>query len=61
MTDKNDHKQPPANERTKTDELDDAFRNGARIKPANGDPSRSEPTGLPLGMHDSDKSPVAPK
>lgn len=48
-------------ERTKTDEMAEAFRNGARIAPVTGDPNRSEPTGLPPGMHDSHKSPVAPK
>ena len=61
MTD--DKKRDPSTEteRTATDDMVDRYRNGARIAPATGDPSRSEPTGLPPGMHDSDKSPVAPK
>jgi hypothetical protein len=53
--------QPRDNERTQTDEMADKFRNGAHIAPANRDPRRSEPSGLPQGMHDSHKSPVAPK
>lgn len=47
-------------ERTATDEMGDRYRNGAHIHPANNDPDDSEPTGLPTGVHDSDKSPVAP-
>jgi hypothetical protein len=47
-------------ERTATDEMGDRYRDGARIHPANNDPSDSEPTGLPTGVKDSDKSPVAP-
>jgi hypothetical protein len=58
----NDKQEPGRDsERTATDEMADRYRNGARIKPATGDPAQSEPTGLPPGMHDSDKSPVAPK
>ena len=57
--DKRDQASDP--ERTATDEMGDRYRNGARIKPLTGDPEQSEPTGLPPGMHDSDKSPVAPK
>jgi hypothetical protein len=57
--DKRDQAREP--ERTATDDMADRYRNGARIKPLTGDPNRSEPTGLPPGMHDSDKSPVAPK
>jgi hypothetical protein len=48
-------------ERTATDEMADRYRDGAHIIPANRDPENSEPTGLPLGIKDSDKSPVAPK
>ena len=51
----------PDTERTATDEMVERYRNGARISPVTGDPDRSEPTGLPPGIHDSDKSPVAPK
>jgi hypothetical protein len=51
----------PETERTATDDMVERYRNGARISPATGDPNRSEPTGLPPGMHDSHKSPVAPK
>ena len=59
MSDNNrDHDQDT--ERTATDEMADRYRNGARISPANNDPSDSEPTGLPTGVQDSDKSPVAP-
>ena len=47
-------------EPTATDALVAAFRNGARIASINP-PDESEPTGLPRGMHDSHKSPVAPK
>jgi hypothetical protein len=50
----------PADERTATDEMADRYRNGAQIKPVTGDPEQSEPTGLPPGVHDSNKSPVAP-
>jgi hypothetical protein len=50
----------PAGERTATDEMGDRYRAGATIKPVTGDPEQSEPTGLPPGMHDSRKSPVAP-
>jgi hypothetical protein len=59
MSDK-DNIPAPADERTATDEMGDRYRNGAQIKPATGDPAQSEPTGLPPGVHDSDKSPVAP-
>jgi hypothetical protein len=52
--------QAPAEERTATDEMGDRYRNGAQIQPVNNDPENSEPTGLPRGVHDSDKSPVAP-
>jgi hypothetical protein len=52
--------QTPETERTATDEMADRYRNGARIQPANNDPDDSEPTGLPTGQQDSDKSPVAP-
>jgi hypothetical protein len=47
-------------ERTATDDMADRYRNGGKIVPATRDPEQSEPTGLPLGMKDSDKSPVAP-
>jgi hypothetical protein len=47
-------------ERTATDEMADRYRNGGRPQPVNNDPENSEPTGLPKGMKDSDKSPVAP-
>jgi hypothetical protein len=47
-------------ERTATDDMADRYRNGAKIVPATRDPEQSEPTGLPRGMKDSDKSPVAP-
>jgi len=60
MTDDKKRNESHDDERTATDELADAFRNGARIAPVNP-PGESEPTGLPRGMHDSDKSPVAPK
>jgi hypothetical protein len=60
MTDDKKRTQSHDDERTATDELAAAFRNGARIASVNR-PSESEPTGLPRGMHDSDKSPVAPK
>lgn len=60
MTDDKKRTQSHDDERTATDELDEAFRNGARIVPVNR-ASESEPTGLPRGMRDSDKSPVAPK
>jgi hypothetical protein len=56
-----DKKDPaPDDERTATDDMADRYRNGATIKPVTGDPEQSEPTGLPPGMHDSRKSPVAP-
>jgi hypothetical protein len=61
MTDNKKDGKSPDTEHTATDELVETFRNGARIAPATGDPSKSEPTGLPPGMHDSQKSPVAPK
>ncbi len=48
-------------ERTATDDMVDRYKNGAHIHPANNDPENSEPTGLPAGVQDSDKSPVAPK
>lgn len=51
---------PDESERTATDDMADRYRNGARIQPANNDPEHSEPTGLPEGVHDSDKSPIAP-
>jgi hypothetical protein len=47
-------------ERTATDDMADRYRNGGRIVPATRDPEQSEPTGLPPGVKDSDKSPVAP-
>jgi hypothetical protein len=47
-------------ERTATDDMADRYRNGARIRPAKSDPDECEPTGLPAGIKDSDKSPVAP-
>ena len=50
----------PAGERTATDEMADRYRDGGTIKPITGDPEQSEPTGLPPGVQDSDKSPVAP-
>lgn len=53
--------QEPEAERTATDEMADRYRNGGRIVPVTGNPDESEPSGLPPGMHDSDKSPVAPK
>jgi hypothetical protein len=49
-----------AEERTATDEMGDRYRDGAHIKPVSGDPAQSEPSGLPPGLQDSDKSPVAP-
>jgi len=52
--------QAPEKERTATEEMADRYRNGAQIQPVNNDPADSEPTGLPRGVHDSDKSPVAP-
>jgi hypothetical protein len=61
MTDDKKHDQSPETERTATEDMVERYRNGAQIAPANGDPDESEPTGLPLGWHDSDKSPVAPK
>jgi hypothetical protein len=61
MMDDKKRDQSAETERTATDEMVERYRNGARIAPATGDPNRSEPTGLPPGMHDSDKSPVAPK
>ncbi len=60
MTDKKPAQSGVA-ERTATDDMADRYRNGARIVPATGDPNRSEPDGLPPGMHDSTKNPVAPK
>jgi hypothetical protein len=51
---------PQGTERTATDEMADRYKNGARIHPVNNDPETSEPTGLPDGFQDSDKSPVAP-
>ena len=51
---------PQDSERTATDEMADRYRDGARVHPANNDPAESEPTGLPAGVSDSDKSPVAP-
>ncbi len=60
MTDKKADRKDAA-ERTATDDMDDRYRNGARIVPISRDPNRSEPNGLPPGMHDSTKSPVAPK
>jgi hypothetical protein len=60
MTDK-ERAKPAEGERTATQEMGDRYRDGARIVPATGDPNESEPTGLPPGMHDSHKSPVAPK
>jgi hypothetical protein len=59
MSDKN-RDPAPDDERTATDEMADRYRHGAHIHPANNDPENSEPTGLPAGMKDSDKSPVAP-
>jgi hypothetical protein len=59
MTDK-ERAQAPVVERTATDEMADRYRNGAHIVPVTGNPDKSEPTGLPPGMHDSNKSPVAP-
>jgi hypothetical protein len=50
----------PEDERTATDEMGDRYRNGGRIVPITRDPEQSEPTGLPPGVMDSDKSPVAP-
>ena len=52
--------QPQDTERTATDDMVDRYKNGALIQPVNNDPQDSEPTGLPLGVEDSDKSPVAP-
>lgn len=52
--------QPQGSERTATDEMADRYKDGARIQPVNNDPAKSEPTGLPDGVKDSDKSPVAP-
>lgn len=60
MADKKPDQTEPA-ERTATDDMADRYRHGAHIVPATGDPNRSEPDGLPPGMHDSTKSPVAPK
>jgi hypothetical protein len=60
MTDK-DRAKAPEVERTATDDMVDRYRHGAHIVPATGNPDKSEPTGLPPGMHDSNKSPVAPK
>jgi hypothetical protein len=60
MTDKKSDP-PSATERTATEEMGDRYRNGAHISPATGDPAKSEPSGLPPGVHDSHKSPVAPK
>jgi hypothetical protein len=45
---------------TATDEMANRYRAGARIVPLTRDAVHSEPSGLPLGMHDSDKSPVDP-
>jgi hypothetical protein len=58
MSDAN--KDDPDTELTATDEMAARYKDGARIKPITGDPADSEPTGLPAGMDDSDKSPVAP-
>jgi hypothetical protein len=58
----NDDKRDPSqeSERTATDEMADRYRNGGRPQPVNNDPEHSEPTGLPTGVKDSHKSPVAP-
>jgi hypothetical protein len=52
--------QPKDAERTATDDMGDRYRNGGKIIPITRDPERSEPTGLPPGVKDSHKSPVAP-
>ena len=52
--------QAPGAERTATDDMADRYRDGAKGVPITRDPKQSEPTGLPPGMHDSHKSPVAP-
>jgi hypothetical protein len=52
--------QDPGAERTATDDMADRYRDGGKPVPITRDPNRSEPTGLPPGVHDSDKSPVAP-
>ena len=60
MTDKKND-QPRDTERTATEEMGDRYRNRAHIAPVTGNPAKSEPSGLPPGVHDSHKSPVAPK
>jgi hypothetical protein len=59
MTDDKRDQSPDA-ERTATDDMGDRYRDGGKIVPISRDPAQSEPTGLPPGMEDSDKSPVAP-
>jgi hypothetical protein len=53
--------EPRDSERSATDEMAERYGNGAHVKPATGDATQSEPTGLPPGVHDSNKSPVNPK
>jgi len=60
MSDDKNRNKSHDDERTATDEMADRYRNGAHIASVNK-PSESEPSGLPKGMHDSHKSPVAPK
>lgn len=50
--------QPSDAERTATDEMGDRYRNGGKVVPLTRDPEKSEPTGLPPGVHDSRKSPA---
>jgi hypothetical protein len=56
MDDKRDP--PRGEERTATDDMGDRYRAGAQIIPLTRNPDQSEPSGLPLGVHDSRKSPV---
>jgi hypothetical protein len=50
--------QPRDEERTATDDMADRYRDGAKVVPLTRDADKSEPTGLPPGVHDSRKSPA---
>jgi hypothetical protein len=52
--------EPRDSEKSATDEMAERYAGGAHVKPVTGDATQSEPTGLPPGVHDSNKSPVSP-